>query len=160
MSLLLCIDLDGTCCDATQRFAEAGKEPARHNKEQYEAWVRDVNKGMENDKPVSGMASLITIAGAMGLADVVYVTSREEHNRTATEEWLVKHRFPIFPLYMRPDGNDEETDVLKQYIINKAKYTYKASEVILIDDDQQGKLELMCKKNGYTFLKAMSGGKE
>jgi len=160
MSLLLCCDIDGTICDATKRFAEAGKEPARHNKEQYEAWVRDVNKGMENDKPVVGMGSLLTILGNMGLADVVYVTSREEKNRHATEEWLIENRFPIYPLYMRPDGSYEETDELKERLILRAKYTYKANEIIVIDDDQRGTIQTMCANNNWTFLKATSGGKE
>lgn len=160
MSLLLCVDIDGTLADATTRFAKAGAEPGREDEAAYSKWVETVNEGLEHDKPVSGMASLIAIVGAMGLADVLYVTGRSESLRTQTEKWLGEHKFPIMPLCMRPENDWSENAEYKQRVINKAKYTYKASEVILIDDDQQGKLETMCKINGYTLLKAVSGGKE
>ena len=160
MSLLVCVDIDGTIADASVRFKEAGPEPFRHNAQDYTEWCKKVMNGIERDKPVKGMGALLATLGALGLVDVVYVTSREEKWRGVTEEWMRNNRFPIFPLYMRPEGSWEETDELKHRLVNKAKYTYKADEVILIDDDQKGDIEKMCHKNGYTFLKAMSGGKE
>lgn len=162
MSLLVVVDIDGTIADASRRFKEAGPEPLKHNKEQYEAWLRDVQNtdSLLADPVVTGMSTFLVALGAIGLVDIIYLTSRENKWRGVTEQWLIKNKFPMHFLYMRPDGSYEESDDFKERLIKQNLYTLKADEVIVLDDDQQGRIEAMCAKNGWTFLKACSGGKE
>lgn len=162
MSTLIIVDIDGTIADATRRFKEAGPEPARHNAAQYTAWVNDVQNAVSllADPPVAGMRDMLHALNAIGLVEMVYLTSREEKWHDVTQAWLVENKFPLLPLYMRPDSSMEETEALKERVIRQCKYMFKATDVVVIDDDQQGKIEKMCLKNGYTFLKAMSGGRE
>jgi hypothetical protein len=152
--MLYVIDIDGTCADGAERFAKAGPEPDRTNKEQYTKWVDKVNFGMENDKAVPGMVQLITAMIENG--HIVFATSREERHRKVTEKWLKQEGFPVGKLVMRPNDCWSNTADLKEIIIAANRDPWEA--VIVIDDDEHGTIEAMCKRNGYTFLKARSGG--
>jgi len=150
------VDIDGTISDATERIKRAGPEPSRENKEVYDAWVVLVNQNMEQDKPIPGMPELCYHLGGR----LVYLTSREYRHADVTKKWLNDNGFPLGILRMRPNDNYEETHLFKASVIEEEKKLsgHKKVDVVVIDDDESGKLEQLCKERGHTFLKARSGG--
>lgn len=152
---LFAIDIDGTLANATERLKRAGKEPSRKNSKAYKKWVTSVNKGMKDDLPVPGMLSLIK---GLGEDKVVYLTSRDASLRKVTQEWLMLHNFPHYGLIMRPTGSHTEGVDFKEIALETLYWSTQATAIVVIDDDGKRDIEKMCKRNGYTFLKARSGG--
>lgn len=164
--MLFIIDIDGTVADASLRFEKAGPEPKnREDKEAYRVWVDAVNSGMENDQPVAGMAAMSEILNT-DLNEVVYVTGREETHREITEEWLTSHQFAKAPLVMRPKGSWVSNVDFKEIAIKSLLAMHSGgmgngcNDVVVVDDDEHNHIERMCKRNGWTFLKARSGGQK
>lgn len=159
MSTLFVIDIDATLADATDRLKFAGQEPSRKDAVAYNTWlaaVQDANSLLQ-DKPVAGMVDLVS-AIRKGSLNVVLVTAREEHWRDVTEAWLIKNKLPKLPLIMRPNDNFYESAMFKATEISELKTLFGCDSVIVIDDDQSGELQGICKYHGWTFLKALSGG--
>jgi uncharacterized HAD superfamily protein len=156
--MVVIIDIDGTICNAKRRFEKAGPEPIRDNVEAYNHWVKTVNEGCEHDEPVPGMSE-ICWAMKYSISRVVYLTSRTESLRKKTEEWLSNHNFPDLKVKMRPEDNFQETWKFKLEAIKRLRRHAK-EQVLVIDDDEHGTIENMCKLNGFTFLKARSGGQK
>jgi hypothetical protein len=157
MSLLVVMDIDGTISDATDRFRLAGPDPGLHNMEAYLSWVEAVNDKMHHDTPVSGMAELLR-ALWYTQSHCVYLTNREEKHREVTENWLTRHGFPRFKVMMRQDGSYSEAIEYKGTVIRNLCEVFGSTSVVIVDDDESGKMEGLCKKMGWTFLKARSGG--
>lgn len=163
MKTLFIIDIDGTIAHAGRRFAEAGTEPTRHYKDVYEAWVARVQNehSLMQDEPVAGMRTLCRALEHYPYSDTVFLTSREERWRKITNEWIKENGFPFtIKLVMRGDGNYSEGADFKEGAIDILMQAYRSTEVVVVDDDGQGTIEEMCKRRGWTFLKARSGGQE
>lgn len=162
MKTLFIIDIDGTLAHAGRRFREAGPEPDRNDGRLYEEWVRRVQseESLSADEPVIGMKSLLHGLGCSNECIPVYLTSREEVWRKTTRSWLDRHRFPYFKLIMRSVGNYSEGGVFKENSIDILCQENHVSTVVVLDDDGKGDIEDMCKRRGWTFLKARSGGQE
>lgn len=158
--MIVFMDIDGTIANATERFKKAGPEPKERGKE-YSAWLQRVQNELllTQDEPVKGMKALCYAFSHNPVTSLVYLTGRSEIYREVTEDWLFKHRFPQFhaPLLMRPKQNRQGNGILKERLI-KAYLQNSKEDVIVIDDDYNGDIEEMCLRNGYTFLKARSGG--
>jgi len=153
--MLLVVDVDCTIANGAARVAKAGPEPSRDDKEAYVKWVETVNSGVESDLPVPGMKTLLeSLAGSRAI--ILYLTSREEKLRNVTKHWLFEHGFPSAPLFMRPNDCWMSTAELKEIAISLFKQGQ--TEVVVLDDDEHGTIEEMCKRRGFTFLKARSGG--
>lgn len=149
------LDIDGTCADSAERFKSAGHEPKYRGKE-YSHWLKKVqnHRTLSLDHPVGGMADLANLL-ELG-SNLSYLTARSEIYRNVTIEWLAKHNFPILcPLYMRPKNNREPAGQLKERFIQRL--ISPEDRVIVIDDDYNHEVEQVCKRNGWTFLKARSG---
>lgn len=153
--MLFILDLDGTCADGTDRFKKAGPEPSRDDRIKYKAWVDTINADMEFDKAVPGMATLA--AALHEQSRLIYLTSREEQHRKTTEDWLLNNGFPTAQVVMRPPSCWVATDDLKEIAIAAVKQ-FPNEPVLVIDDDESGIIEAMCKRNNYVFLRACSGG--
>lgn len=160
MNTLIFMDIDGTIADATRRFKRAGKEPSKKNKVKYDAWVKKVQneKSLLKDSAVSGMRDLCESLVKGYSTYLIYLTSREEMWYKTTLLWLAYNDFPRCPLAMRGNGDYSETNKLKESIIKRFLNDFSCINAIVIDDDHNNKLEITCKKNGWTFLKARSGG--
>jgi hypothetical protein len=167
---LFIIDIDGTIAHAGRRFKEAGPEPSRDDKAVYDVWVRNVQniKSLQEDQPIAGMAELVNslhraTAFELGI-NIVYLTSREEKWRNVTEKWLehnsypLHKSYPLVPLVMREDGDYKDSANFKESIIKFLSSLYKSTNVVVLDDDEHGTIEEKCHKNGWTMLKARSGG--
>lgn len=151
-------DLDGTIMDATERFKNAGPEPSRKNIKRYKAWVKRVQneESLQTNLPVPGMLSFVKAVEKEN--GIYFLTSREERWRDVTEQWLANNGFPIgSPIIMRPNDNWAETADYKEIAI-KSQFSGGEDEIVVVDDDEKGTLEKVCKRNGWTFLKARSGG--
>jgi hypothetical protein len=112
---------------------------------------------MEDDTPVEGMQSLARGIIFLDTNEVVYLTGREEKHRKITEDWLERYKFHGKELVMRPDDNYQETHEFKEDAIDDMIVNFRPDAVVVIDDDQSGELEKVCKRRGWTFLKACSG---
>lgn len=157
---LFIIDIDGTLAHAGRRFAEAGPEPTRDSKAEYDTWVGRVQNesSLSEDRPVPGMLSLMKALDHYPFARTFYLTSREERWRRPTETWLYRNGFPSLPTMMRANGNYQEGAEFKETTIDALVQSNGATEVVVVDDDGRGDIEAMCKRRGWTFLKARSGG--
>lgn len=155
--MLVVIDIDGTIADAGRRFKEAGPEPSRHNWKAYTAWVESVQneQSLLEDAPVPCMLNMVSSLAKEH--HLIYLTSREEQWRSVTRKWLKAHKFPERPLLMRPNGSRIETAELKE---ERIQHCQGDEQVLVIDDDEHGTLEAVCKKHGWVFLKARSGGQK
>lgn len=151
------MDIDGTIADARKRFAKAGPEPKGRGKS-WGAWLRKVqnSKTLAADIPVPGMVGMCLAFAATDC--IVYLTGRSEIYREVTESWLRAHHFPITGLLMRPRRNRMKNGRLKEMLIKQFMCGWPTFNTVVIDDDQNGDIEEMCHRNGYTFLKARSGG--
>lgn len=160
MKTLFCIDLDGTVAHAGRRFAEAGPEPSRNDKAVYDVWVKNVQneRSLSEDEVVPGMEALVRALISNRENEVVYLTSREEKWRSITEKWLFFNCLPKLPLVMRSNGDYIEGSSFKEGSISFLKALYGCQQVVVIDDDEHHALEKKCLKNGWTMLKARSGG--
>lgn len=162
MSTLFIIDIDGTLANGARRFREAGSEPSRDNRKAYDKWLSNVQntESLAKDPVVSGMVELCCSLWLSVRARIAFVTSREESYRDVTWEWLGDQGFFLNQeaLIMRPTGDYSEGSELKERIIEKLLKSSQCDNVVVIDDDEHGKLETVCKQRGWTFLKACSGG--
>jgi HAD superfamily, subfamily IIIB (Acid phosphatase) len=155
--MLVIVDIDGTIANGERRFKKAGPEPKGRGPK-YWAWLKKVQtrQSILADKPVQGMKPLIASLLACG-HNLVYLTGREEKYSDVTIEWLNKYKFPTFPdLYMRPTGDNRCNSDYKESVIQQLIEPWQ--ETLVIDDDYTGEIAKLCKKRGWTFLKAMSGG--
>lgn len=108
------IDIDGTCSDATHRLHHIQKQPKDWNA--FFDACRD-------DAPVLHMKEVVrALAHWHG---VVFVSGRVERTREETLAWLVWHGFipsvSSAKLYMRPDGDHRDDDVLKLELLGKLR---------------------------------------
>lgn len=152
------MDIDGTIADGSRRFLKAGEEPKTRGRK-WSKWLRTVQnkKTLSEDPPVAGMKELCE--GLIHSSAFFYLTGRSEIYREVTNKWLEDNKFPSAALLMRPKGNRQKNGELKEAIISSPLITVLPStNVIVIDDDQNGDIEAACHRNGWTFLKAKSGG--
>jgi hypothetical protein len=151
---LFVIDIDGTIADGRRRFIAAGAEPDREREpEAYERWKADVNAGIEYDVPVPGMVDFVR-----AVADqAIYMTARGSSLRAPTREWLKRHGFPDLLCIMRAEEDFRPSAKFKEWAIQQM-LTSDYGAVVVLDDDQRGELEAVCKRRGWTFLSARSGG--
>jgi hypothetical protein len=149
---LIFLDIDGTCADSSKRFLRAGHEPKTRGPA-YTKWLNKVQdrRSLLKDLPVRGMPEL-----AMMMRDnLIYLTARSEIYREVTKQWLTENMFPEAQLLMRPKRNTEQAGELKERII--LSIVDPEDDVIVIDDDYNEELEVVCKRNHWTLLKARSG---
>lgn len=161
MKTLFVFDIDGTLANGQRRFEEAGAEPSRDDRPAYLKWVSDVQneKSLAADEVVSGMVEFVLATSVLG-TDSIYLTSREEQWRPVTARWLIAKGFPTLPLILRPSNNWADGAEFKEIAIKTYLATNRCDSVVVVDDDEKGTIEEMCKRNEWTFLKARSGGQK
>lgn len=150
------VDIDDTISDGSRRTQLAGHEPDRVKDVQgYNAWRDRINEGLEHDRPVSGMRDLVHALVDAG-HHVAYVTARGSELREVTREWLRQHGFPDEMLYMRAAADFRPSAAYKEFVITKL-LTSEHEDVVVIDDDPRGELVDVCRRRGWTFLRAGFG---
>jgi uncharacterized HAD superfamily protein len=154
MKTLFVYDLDGNVCDAEWRTTLAGPEPSKDNRKRYKQWLKRVQskKMLMKDLPVRGMLELVKATKK----NAIYLTSRSETFRTVSAKWLKKHKFPGLKLYMRGKNDWKSSGKFKESVILSI-IKQKKINVVIFDDDPRGDIFEAAKRNGWTFLKNLSG---
>lgn len=155
--MMLCvIDIDDCISDGRRRAQLAGAEPNRQlDVAAYSRWCSTINRGIEHDVPVAGMCTFVQALASSAYAQVIYVTARGEDLRGLTEDWLKLHGFPRIQLFMRPRGDVRTSAAYKESVISK-QATADHEPVIVVDDDVAGAMAHVCRRRGWTLLKAVS----
>jgi|GEM_PF-4390782 hypothetical protein len=153
------VDLDGTMVDARNRMSRAGPEPEIANVRAYRKWLKTIQSKelLATDPPVIGMLEVVQGLAVQGDCKIVYLTSRDEVYRDVSRSWLKKFNIGEHPLIMRSPNDKRPSHLFKQAII-KSHLQIRDGFVVVIDDDQSGELEKVCKEERWTMLKAVSGG--
>jgi uncharacterized HAD superfamily protein len=102
------VDIDGTLSDAAHR-QHLVRGGLKNWDKFYDLCYLD---------PLQNHVALIIRALAFQFR-ILLVSGRVERTRTMTIEWLVKHKIPYDELFMRPDGNYIEDQVLKEQILDR-----------------------------------------
>lgn len=160
-------DIDGTICDVGDRFINnpLPEELEKNRKDpRYQQWLLSIQTPelLAKDRPVRGTQHLV---GAFERS--VYLTSRSELHKEDTIKWLATHNFPTRHLIMRNALDTRsyaefKENAIKDHIWRIAEAENSCPEaynVVVFDDDDKGKLEEVCHKNGWSMFKARSGGK-
>lgn len=152
--LLYVFDLDNTLSNGTKRAKLAGAEPNRKTeREAYDVWLSKVMTDFHQDPHIPELMLLVHRLYTDAYTPAVILTARNEEHREETQEWLNRF-FKVPPmLLMRPRHNVQPSGLLKEGIIKDLKARHDASHVTVIDDDERGDLQEVCKKNGWLFLK-------
>lgn len=154
-TIIIFLDIDGTCANSAARFKKAGPEPKTRGPA-YTKWLKKVQneKLILQDRSIEGMAYLAHVLSDDRHTHLYYLTGRSEVYRKVTREWLDLWGYPPCTLLMRPKGNRMNNGTLKESIIKQHE---EVGPTIVVDDDYTKDIQRVCKKNGWTFLKAMSG---
>lgn len=152
------MDIDGCIANAEKRFLRAGPEPKRAHPEAHKEWLKTVQtlEELATDQPVAGMAELCTSLASR--TKFYYLTSRGSSLLSVTWQWLVRNSFPTAELLMRSDLDKRDLGEYKEAYIDTITKKCNNPIIIVFDDDEHGELEEVCKRRGWTFLKARSGG--
>lgn len=146
---LAIIDLDGVIADCSARFAVAEEaKQAYIDAMQKEFSIQDERGATDIYwQTVFNPAHVpldTLIAGADGdieqleqRYDVIYLTSRPEHMREATYEWLTDMRLSGPRIIMKaPAFQYVKTTVWKAGMVQTLVALYRAQEVVIVEDEQ------------------------
>lgn len=157
MKTLFVFDIDATILDVSKRYLKAGMEPDRVvNPEEHQKWVKRVVGNSTIELPVKGMVDMVS---ALSSQDLIFLTSRSESYRKVTTEnlrFVLPIQFKPYQLIMREVTDNRPYSEYKEHTLTKYAQDYSA--IVVFDDDPEGKLQEVCKKHGWTFFKACTGG--
>lgn len=179
MNKLAIIDLDGVIADNTARFAKA--EEAKRNAmpdKLEDALTLSVaqEKELTNlywqtaftpelvslDTLIEGVREAINELEDNGY-NIYFLTSRPEHMREATLDWLHRHKVYIKKpgawdkLIMKaPAFQYTKTTVWKAGMVQTLASWYGASEVLVIDDEEANRVEIAKYERNYELAFACS----
>lgn len=150
--LILC-DIDGTAANINHRrhLVEKKKEGKKVDWPQF-------FKEMVNDTPNAWCQKLLHALVVDG-HKIIFVSGRPENYRTETELWLGKYYTLAFTgeLYMRPAGNHEQDNIIKERIFNDYFVASGSDkEIMLVIDDRQQVVD-MWRSKGLTVLQCDEG---
>ena len=116
-------DIDGTLADGSHRVHHILTRP--------KDWDAYFSK-LEDDDLIVHVAEVCKAVAEV--YDVVYVTGRPEEHREPTRRWMRRHHLPPGPLYMRPEGDRRDDDVVKIEILGRLRDD--GYQVMMIFDDR------------------------
>lgn len=107
-------DIDGTLADGEHRLHHIQKHP-----KDWDSYFA----ACEKDSPIMHMRAVVLALERH--ASIVFVSGRRESTREVTHRWLKQHGFysgrTPFMLYMRPDHDHRDDDILKIELLDKIK---------------------------------------
>ena len=113
-------------------------------------------EGIKDDIPVENLIHILDLLSSVeeGAPEIFIVTGRDESTRTATTDWLSKHTYFPFTLYMRKEGDYRKGDIVKKEIYEnhiKGKYN-----VLCVLEDSQKCVD-MWRNEGLICLQPNKG---
>ncbi|SRR5579871_1301358 len=141
---LLILDLDGVIVDCNDRFdlADQAKLQAENDGLDYRTcqdiyWKTALNaQHVHLDKPVEGAAAdVLALRGQH--STMLYLSSRPEHMRAATEKWLFEHDLLDSQLLIlkAPGFQFVKTSIWKEGMIQTLGAMFCADEITFVDDE-------------------------
>lgn len=121
--LLALIDIDGTIADCSHRIGHirGGEAP------NWEAFF----DAMVDDKPIQPVINFVNVLSNTYF--IQYITGRPNSHRSQTIDWLIQHRLPMGPVFMRPTGDHRPDYEVKKEIF---KSTIKHADLVIEDRKQ------------------------
>lgn len=152
--MVVVVDMDATLANASARYARAGMEPAREDKDAYLAWLTRVQSEatLRMDKPNAGVLEMIQMLANAG-AIITYVTAREEIYREVTAQWLWNVQAPRGGLHMRARGDYRSMPEVKKEKLRMILDEYPEHQVVALDDDPRGEAASMYAALGINHFK-------
>jgi len=140
------IDIDGTIADASHRLWTIRKSPKDWDK---------FFELMADDLPMFHMRDLIRRLADYDMTILLYASGRPERFRGVTLDWLEFYGFPEGErLYMRPDGDRRDDDIIKQEILIQMK---KDGYDPTMAFDDRTRVVNMWRRNGIPCLQVAPG---
>ena len=138
------VDIDGTLANPEHRLHHIGG--ATKN---WQAFL----DACPHDTPYPNIIALVQVLHNAGY-HIIYLTGRNERYRAATATWLLTHKCPAAPIYMRPD-QDFRSDVIVKHEIYE-KQIRGSYEVLIVLEDREKVVE-MWRSLGLTCLQVQAG---
>jgi phosphoglycolate phosphatase-like HAD superfamily hydrolase len=146
MNKIAIVDLDGVVADNTARFAKA--EEIRRTAHIRVLTVNEADslywktaftpELVALDTPIDGVSEALLDLDSRGYK-VIFLTSRPEHMREATLEWLVYHTVygSQYSLIMKASAFQfVKTTTWKAGMVQTLASLYDAQEVVFVDDEE------------------------
>ena len=112
------VDIDNTIANIDHRLKYIiNKDGSDRKKKDWDNFF----KGMINDKERTEVTYIIN--SIWNFFHIVFVTGRPEKHRPVTEAWIEKvfGEFPSRYIYMRPDGDRRDDDIVKKELTKDLK---------------------------------------
>jgi len=126
----VCVDLDSTLCDTSQRHHLVLPGDERENTD----WVA-YSLACANDMPIEGTRRLVRLLSAY--YRIVVVSSRDEQARSLTDAWLARHEVPYDELILGGAGG-APAGLAEFKVHHVATLLARGEHVALVIDDMPG----------------------
>lgn len=131
---LAIIDLDGICANSNNREKQA-RQVATDGPEFWQAFLNP--DFVPLDIPIAGAKEALFELERQGY-QIVFLSSRPEAMREATEKWLLQHGFssPKRRLVMKPKSAQfKKTPVWKASQVKALAEEFNATDILFVDDE-------------------------
>ena len=137
--MIYIFDIDGTLADISHRLHHIQKTP-----KDWTAFFADCG----DDCPIP---EIIAVACALKKAGhtIVYNTGRSEAIRDLTEEWLEDFGLPCGQVFMRPEGDHREDNIVKAELL--AAIVESVGEISGVFEDRQQVVDMYRAKGLRVF---------
>lgn len=169
---LFVFDLDGTLADGSHRLHHiCNKDGSPKESRNWKAFFSETL----NDKPIAHVIEVLhSIALRRHVLNtndlIVILTARNSSCRADTQAWIAKHLslnfngqiiHPIDFLYMRPEENREQDDILKprqlQVIVNDIEKNFDCQIDVRCIYEDRGRVVNAWRDMGYPCMQVASG---
>lgn len=137
-------DIDGTLANTDHRNQYLKQTP-----KDWTSWTNNAHK----DTPYWEIVDLVQAAHNLGIR-VVIATGRMNHHREQTTEWLAEHNIYYDILYMRPDKDFRDDNIVKKEYLDDMRE--KGYNPVMVFEDRDRVVE-MWRANGIKCLQVQPG---
>ncbi|GAC1468033.1 MAG: hypothetical protein PVS3B3_30770 [Ktedonobacteraceae bacterium] len=136
MSKIAIVDLDGVVANSDARFAQATTDGKVN-------WNMALNgEYVHLDTLIEGAPEALIELEKQGFV-VVFLTSRPDHMRAATLDWLKSHDIVLRRLEMKPASEQyTKTKVWKARRVDELAREYQAERVLVVEDEPVNVIEI------------------